>query len=276
MCVWGGDTGGSAERPRVPTAPHGPAVPPYLQATLAGAHDGAEVAGGAARAALGRRPQQVEGAAVTGALGAFAGDTGIEDMGVAVPKAALSRSVLCPQQWHLSLQHGGHGGGCPQSEDPKCHPPCGTAVCGDRRSWGAARVLLPPARSPAVAPTRARWDIHRVWGWQLPQQSPQGYHPPCAQGPQCLGTPGGQNLGLAPPFHATTCVPSGVTHLGTARLPVPGCSGSQRRRMVVARPPLHDCVTSLDLWWHRGVGGQQGPWSPSHTPGGLAPSRPHL
>lgn len=163
VCVCGGDTGGSAERPRVPTAPHGPAVPPYLQATLAGAHDGAEVAGGAARAALGRRPQQVEGAAVTGALGAFAGDTGIEDMGVAVPKAALSRAVLCPQRWHPPLQHGGHGSGCPQSEDPECHPPCGTAVCEDR-SWGAARMLLPPARSPAVAPTQARWDTHTGYG----------------------------------------------------------------------------------------------------------------
>lgn len=36
-------------------------------------------------------------------------------------------------------------------------------------------------------------------------------------------------------------------HLGTDRVPVPRCRGSQRRRMVVARPLLQGCVMSLDL-----------------------------
>lgn len=58
-----------------PLSPSPPCVP-YLHAALASAHDGAEVVGGAARAALGCCPQEVEGAAITGALGAFAvGDT---------------------------------------------------------------------------------------------------------------------------------------------------------------------------------------------------------
>lgn len=53
---------------------------------------------------------------------------------------------------------------------------------------------------------------------------------------RCLGHP---NPSLGSPVS--------LPHLGTARVPVPRCRGSQRRRMVVARPPLQGCVMSLDL-----------------------------
>lgn len=41
--------------------------------------------------------------------------------------------------------------------------------------------------------------------------------------------------------------PVSPSHLGTVKVPVPRCRGSQRRRMVLARPPLQGCVMSLDL-----------------------------
>lgn len=56
--------------------PPTPLSRPYLDATEAGADDGAVVGGGAAGTCLTRHPEEVEGAAVAGALGAFAGGGG--------------------------------------------------------------------------------------------------------------------------------------------------------------------------------------------------------
>lgn len=85
------------------------------------------------------------------------------------------------------------------------------------------------------------------WGPQ--SKAPKGCTPcPASQGGQQMGGHPGVGVGMLPTPPKATLVPSTVpTYLGTARLPVPGRSGSQRRRMAVARPPLQGCVTSLDL-----------------------------
>lgn len=62
-------------------------------------------------------------------------------------------------------------------------------------------------------------------------------------------------------------------YLGTARVPVPGRSGSQRRRMAVARPPLQGCVTSLDLARGDTAGGGVSVAGGGHTDSPPVPSR---
>lgn len=274
MCVCGGTQGAQRSvpvSPQPPTAPRCPRTcrPPWQAPTMARKWP-AEQRGQPSAVAHSRwkvQPSQVPS-------GHLLGTRASRTWGWLSPKPPSPGQCCVPSSGTRHYSTGDTGVAVPKVRIPSATLPV-TLRC-VRTGAGGLRGCSYPQPGPQLWHPPGHGGTHRVWGWQLPQQSPQGHHPPCAQGPQCLGTPGGQNLGLAPPFHATTCVPSGVTHLGTARLPVPGCSGSQRRRMVVARPPLHDCVTSLDLWWHREVGGQQGPWSPSHTPGGLAPSRPHL
>lgn len=276
--------GGHGAQRGVPASPRSPPrCPRYLQAALAGAHDGAEVAGGAARAALGRRPQQVEGAAVTGALGAFAGDRRGEDVGVAVPKAEDPRVPPSPRQRRV----------------PGVVPSSGTRRC----SVGDTGVAVPRVRTPSATTlpvalrcvgTGAGGASGEGFSTGTPpavrgcedapvppgHPSPQQWHPP---GRSTEGQGGG---GAAPLPLALRCVGTGGAggHLGGGTegrlppsMPPPGspavaptwaqpgcrCLAAAGRSAGGWWWPGPRCTTASPRWTCGGTGG----WGVSEVPG---------
>lgn len=116
----------------------------YLDATKASADNGAIVAGGAAGTPFTRHPKEVEGAAVTGALGAFAGWVGdIKTWegslgGVTTRGWGTWYHAASPEQSTQGMHPWvGRGWGPPE---PPQHPPGHAQGAGARVQWVAAQA----------------------------------------------------------------------------------------------------------------------------------------
>lgn len=183
------------------------------------------------------------------------GHTGI---GVAVPKVSLHCIAFAvAPQWGTAQ---GTQRRLPPKWSPQvCHRPPMAPQRGTARRDTVVAVPKAPPCPPRIA---LQWSTARrdTVAAVRKAKSSRMAHSPCS----CMGTVGdrghlgGREDAAVPPR------PHRGTHLGTARLPVPGRSGSQRRRMVVARPPAQDCVTSPDLRRPKGV--QRIPAVPSPPP----------